>query len=136
MVIYKLRDWIDINKLDWQQLSSNPNAIDLLEKNQDKIYWFMLLQNPNAIHLLEKNKNKINWNYLSLNPNAIDLLEKNQDKINWDFLSENPSIFEYDYEAMKSHFYGEHCYGKELIETLFHPRNFHKFSKDNWNIGE
>jgi hypothetical protein len=35
----ELLDWIDINKLDWDALSINPNAIaiDLLEKNIDKI---------------------------------------------------------------------------------------------------
>jgi hypothetical protein len=37
-----------------------------------------LCLNPNAIHLLEKNQNKIDWYYLSENPNAINLLEKNQ----------------------------------------------------------
>ena len=33
--IYKLRDWIDINKLSWSLLSGNPNAIKLLEQNPD-----------------------------------------------------------------------------------------------------
>ncbi len=27
----KLRDWIDINKLNWIGLSENPNAIELLK---------------------------------------------------------------------------------------------------------
>jgi len=35
--LYKLRDWIDVNKLYWSYLSENPNAVDLLEKNQDKL---------------------------------------------------------------------------------------------------
>ena len=79
----KLRDWIDIDKLDWNNLSLNPNAIDLLEKNFDKINWYMLSANPNAIHLLEQNQDKINWSSLSFNPNAIHLLEQNIDKIDW-----------------------------------------------------
>ena len=37
--IYKLRDWIDINKLDWKMMSGNSNAIQILEKNLDKINW-------------------------------------------------------------------------------------------------
>jgi hypothetical protein len=49
--------------------------------------------NPNAIHLLEQNQDKIWWEMFSLNPNAIHLLEQNQDKINWERLSRNPSIF-------------------------------------------
>ena len=28
--------------------------------------------NPNAIHLLEANQNKIHWQHLSSNPNAIE----------------------------------------------------------------
>jgi len=36
---FKLLDWIDINKLNWSNLSSNPNAIELLKENQDKINW-------------------------------------------------------------------------------------------------
>jgi len=36
--MYKLRSWIDINKIDWKEFSVNPNAIIyLLEKNRDKI---------------------------------------------------------------------------------------------------
>ncbi len=43
----KLRDWIDIDKLNWNSLSENPNAIELLKKNQDKINWVYLSENPN-----------------------------------------------------------------------------------------
>jgi len=62
--MYKLRSWIDINKLTLRRLSINPNAILLLEKNNDKIDWFGLSQNPNAIHLLEQNNNKIVMQYI------------------------------------------------------------------------
>jgi hypothetical protein len=37
--MYKLKNWIDIENLDWRGLSGNPNAISLLEKKQDKIDW-------------------------------------------------------------------------------------------------
>jgi len=60
-MIYKLRSWIDINKINWDYLSHNPNAIHLLEKNLDKINWLQLSRNPNAIMLLEKNIDKIEW---------------------------------------------------------------------------
>jgi hypothetical protein len=33
----KLRDWIDINKLNWNELSFNSNAIELLKENPNKI---------------------------------------------------------------------------------------------------
>jgi hypothetical protein len=112
----KLLDWIPMDNIDWnlslnpaaihlleknlnkiinrKYLSSNPAAIHILEKNPDKIYWDMLSKNPAAIHLLEKNPYKIYWGMLSLNPAAIHLLEKNLGKINWSCLSLNPVIFE------------------------------------------
>ena len=87
--MYKLLDWIDTNKLNWNILSKNPKAIDLLEKNYLKIDWEFLLLNPNSISILEKNTNKINWDILSNTKNFINLLEKNTDKINWNRLSKN-----------------------------------------------
>ena len=75
---YKLKKWIK-------------------EQYFDKINWNVLSENPNAIHLLEINPENINWFNLSKNPNAIHLLEKNLEKIDWDWLSTNPSIFDIDY---------------------------------------
>ena len=46
----KLLEWIDTDKLDWEYLSSNPNAMHLLEANLDKNNWMNLSKNPNAIH--------------------------------------------------------------------------------------
>ena len=43
---YGLLDWIDINKIEWNQLSSNPEAMPLLEENQEKIDWEWLSTNP------------------------------------------------------------------------------------------
>ena len=34
--VYKLLDWIDENKLDWQLLSGNKKAIELLKENKIK----------------------------------------------------------------------------------------------------
>ncbi len=42
----KLRDWIGLDMLDWTMLLRNPNAIHLLEQNQDKINWYSLSTNP------------------------------------------------------------------------------------------
>jgi len=124
----KLRDWVDKDKLNWNFLSLNPNAIELLKENPDKINWYRLClnENPNVIKILKENKDKIDWcclsenpnpklielfqenpseikwTYLCKNPNAIELLKENRDKINWYYLSENPSIFTYDYETIKN----------------------------------
>jgi ribosomal protein L24E len=102
-----------------------------LEQNPDKINWNNLSRNPNAIHLLEQNPDKINWNNLSRNPNAIHLLEQNPEKIDWIILSFNPSIFEYDYDAMRLRM---KPLAEELIANRFHPRNFDKFI--SWGFDE
>ncbi len=81
----------NLDKVNWHYLSRNKNAIKILENNLDKINWHCLSLNPNAIHLLEKNLDKVDWCYLSQNPNAINLLENNLDKVNWYYLMENPN---------------------------------------------
>jgi len=100
--MYKLLDWIDINKINWDFLSQNPNAIHLLEKNIDKIYWRWLSENPNAMHLLKNNICEIYWNHLYI----------------------NSSIFELDYDVLK-----ERCliYMEELIQKTMHPYIIQKY---------
>jgi len=99
--VYKLKPWIQLDKIDWKRLSANHKAIHLLEANPDKINWKWLSRNPAAIHLLEANLDKVNWMWLSLNSAAIHLLEANLDKVNWMWLSRNPAIFEVDVEATR-----------------------------------
>ncbi len=55
----KLRDWIDIEKIEWEYMSSNPNAINFLKKHPDKIDWSLLSLNINGIDLLKENFDKI-----------------------------------------------------------------------------
>jgi hypothetical protein len=38
----KFQDWIQIKYVDWDGLSSNPNAISLLELNTKKINWYCI----------------------------------------------------------------------------------------------
>ena len=113
-------------KVNWQNLSSNPNAIPILEQNLDKVSWFRLSSNPNAIHLLEQNLDKVDWCWLSTNPNAIHILEKNLDKIDWYWLSNNPSIFTYDYEKIKDHI-EKSGLKDEIIASYYSPNNVSKF---------
>ena len=97
------------NKVDWEYLSTNPNAIELLRANPSKIDWRALSKNPNAIDLLQERHdyekslgleeyrgllNRINWVYLSENSGAVELLRENPDKIHWGFLSANAGAFE------------------------------------------
>lgn len=52
-------------KLFWVFVSSNPKAIRLLEKNQDKIYWDWLSYNPSIF------KKQINYKFLTDRMNII-----------------------------------------------------------------
>ena len=96
--IYKLLDWIDINKLNW-----TPGDPDVFNQN---LY-------------------KINWNLMSRNPAAIQLLEQNQDKINWYNLSENPSIFTYNYKELKLRM--KETIAEDLMKNRFHPKYIDKW---------
>ena len=59
--VYKLVDWIDIKKLDWKRLSSNPHAIDLLKKQSHMINWNTLNYNINGFELLKEYPYLVNW---------------------------------------------------------------------------
>ncbi len=51
--MWKLSYWIDKDKLIWEELSLNPNAIYLLESNPNKINWDNLSYNMSAIDLIK-----------------------------------------------------------------------------------
>jgi hypothetical protein len=110
---YRLRDWIDPKKLEYDALCQNPNAISYMmdlvqEYSVDEsgrplltvdeildsrinyprhIRWFWLSSNPSAVPLLEKHPHKIYWDMISMNPNAMHLIEKKMreqpDRIRW-----------------------------------------------------
>ncbi len=107
----KLRDWIDINKIDWDILSYNTNAIELLKENQDKINWYIL----------------------SSNKNAIEILKSNKDKLYWFGLSKNSNIFIYDYEKIKYNMKNSGI-AEELMAHVFHPNNMEKWN--DWGFSE
>jgi len=90
---YKLLDWIDINKLSWLGLSTNPNAIDLFKTNINEIIWNNVSMNINdkAIELLIEKPKYIKWGLLSGNNSnkAVEYLLQNLKKIDWDYLSMN-----------------------------------------------
>ena len=75
----------------WPTLSNNPAAIDLLKMNLDMIDWYYLSSNPAAIELIQKYPHRVSWGELSrnTNPDAIKMLRKNPANISWRYLSEN-----------------------------------------------
>ena len=95
---YKLRDWIDEDKLDIKGLSSNPNALNYIinkygEKSIIKTSMFHML--PNSLLILEKKIEFVghlqdNWTNLSMNPAAYNLI---MNKIDYDELSSRPPSY-------------------------------------------
>ena len=101
------------DKIDWVQLSGNknPEAIQLLVNNLEKIDWGVLSGNPSAIEVLKANYDKIIWRYLSINPNAFELIRDRieyeetlkteeyyklgvYNRLSWKYLSGNPCAIE------------------------------------------
>ena len=95
----QLLKWIDEKKLNIEYLSSvqHPGTIKILTKgrNKYKIDWEALSANPAAIELLEQNLDRVNWETLSTNPAAIKILEQNPSYIDWLRLAtnKNPNAF-------------------------------------------
>ena len=54
--------------MQWKQ------TVDILEKNLDRVDWNMLSENPNAIHILAENLHKVDWYDLSCNPNVLQII--------------------------------------------------------------
>ena len=106
-------------------------TINLLGKNPDKIHWDMLSFNPNAMHLLEKNQDKLNWGFLSDNPNAIDLLEKNQDKIDWHYLSMNKGYYGLNYKFLKERM---DIIREDLMKAVYHPKRLEYYLNLGYDI--
>jgi hypothetical protein len=42
------------DRINWQHLSSNPNAIDLLREHPEEINWLNLSSNPNIYYEMRK----------------------------------------------------------------------------------
>ncbi|MFM7983091.1 MAG: hypothetical protein ACKPKO_27605, partial [Candidatus Fonsibacter sp.] len=83
---------------------------------------------------LKHNLNKVDWKELSYNENALSIIEQNLDKVIWYCLSKNPNathlLINYKYNDIKKRLYS--TFGKELMETLYHPLNAHKW--EGWMV--
>ena len=101
--LLKLSNWVDKDKIDWNGLS----------------------RNPNAIHLLEQNLDKIDWVFLSINQNSMHLLKQNVGKIHWSWLSENPNIFGRDYIKMSKK--RTWIILEDLMKNVLHPKRLIRF---------
>ena len=56
-----------------RRIKISANMDYILEKNLTKVDWWNLSSNPNAIHILEKNLDKVDWKELSANPSIFQI---------------------------------------------------------------
>jgi len=124
-------------------LSSNPNAIKILESNPDIIDYFRLSGNLNAIKLIKqrniyenklsfenynKLENKIDWDVLCSNSNAIKILEANKYKIEQnglDALSLNPNANKLILTIPSSQYY----INKNLVKKICRSNDIEEIKK-------
>jgi len=86
------------DQIDKKQLCKNPNVIHFIERlDPEELDWQYLSANSSAIDILKKNPKKIDWRWLCKNPNAHVFMatefENQIDKIDWRWLSANPCIY-------------------------------------------
>ena len=85
------------NKINWDKLSSNINAIQICENNLNKVNWYKLCQNANGLDIIKKilyknpDDKRLKWNLIlkNDNENIYDILSYKLDidnefrELNW-----------------------------------------------------
>ena len=96
-IIKEHPDWIDMECL---AMNHSPLAMDMmkeyLDNNDDPDVWYNLSKNPFAVDILFENMSKVHIPYLSQNPHprVIDYLSVNPSYIDWYFLSAMPEAID------------------------------------------
>ncbi len=140
--MYKLREWIPVEKLNWEFISTFPTDThyQLIASNMDKIDWEMICfnTNPDVIKLfcdhmedlsmrpdkhdyLHEKKKKLNWYQLSKQPAAISFLETNLDKVVWSSFQMNPAaihILRFNMDKLDYEYICRNPAAIELIENI------------------
>lgn len=108
--MYKLRNWVELEKLNLEGLATNPNSIDLFatfaerletEKNKNPLHsstamqlpiWNWLVVNENSSLFFQRFRTYIPWDYIACGPAATILSNEDYHKINWRYasISSNP----------------------------------------------
>jgi hypothetical protein len=150
--IYDNNDPTTEHFLNWEGLSANKNAIEILtaeyEKTPNKLVWSALCKNPNAIKILQKEykktPNKLEWSALCENQKAIKILQKEYDNnpksnnIDWNVLCENQKAIKIllaEYEKTPNKLvWSALCKNPKAIEILQKEYDNHpKSGKLNWD---
>ena len=109
-------------RMYYDLISCNPFAFNYARNYEPHVLhnlnYTMLSENPEAIQLLIQNSEKIYWPNFCKNPAAIDYIQCNTDKIA-PSIWQNPGIFELDYQAMSIQ--RTNILLEELMATALHP---------------
>ena len=104
-----LVDWIRPEQLSWNNLSNNPNAMELLKERveyedsltideymnlNDKIDWEYFSKICDDMYILEEHPFQLDSGSLGLNLNAIEYIKKYIYITDWDALSSNPNAID------------------------------------------
>ena len=128
----------NLDKANWEILSSNKKAIHILEKNIDKIDWWNLSYNPNAIRILENHLDKIIWSNITINKNSLNILEHNISNINLKasrFLRQNKNAvillkkYPYLVDFLDDYDWYELSYNPYLCDLLYDKYNYKKMKE-------
>jgi len=111
--MYKLRNFVDPNRLSLRELAKNPLALDYLEQNPDKIEWVDLLWNPDAIPFILKHLRELNAE-MEKNPpwEPYKRIEFNPTPGTLFFAKKCP-----EYLQINTEFYNPHI--TEVLDTFF-----------------
>jgi hypothetical protein len=127
--IYKLRDWINPDNLDWYTINEFPEAIDYLTLHTDKITFNSILANPDrrALELSTYYNPKFKRVYIDnvdfdsdLNLNLYDLFKSgNQDAINILHKIIIDNVFKFNDETLcKKIAYLADCYRYSNVHSM------------------
>ena len=98
---YEFLNFIDINKINFNNLNKNSNAIYYLKHNPNIINLEKISSNPNGHIIINKYidmkyyDNMINWDMIAINEKALHIIKKRLHYFNFSInICRNPSIIE------------------------------------------
>ena len=126
---YGINDFLVIQKREnWSLISQHSKDIEYIKTNLDKVEWSQLSANPNMLPIIIDNPYNIDYYWLSCNDNhlATDIIKKRiqEDKYNefWDFMAGSDTkidiIFPLCYLVMRDNMTE---FNQELCKYVFNP---------------
>lgn len=94
-----------------------------VEERSERMFWNLLALNPNAVSFLQDHLEKVNWKKLTYNPNSLPLFEKHPEKVQWDMFQMNPNpvwfIETFNPDRIDDHFWSK-------LSLSFVEKNIHR----------